>query len=120
MKKDITKLKKGLQDEILTHVRRCFCKTCGGSGLNPKALASRINGKNIVDCMDMTVSDLLAFLKTINDPRGSSLAGQIAALSQMACDEPDIESLDINPIFVRPKGLGAEIADAFAVRRTKE
>ena len=32
----------------------------------------------------------------------------------------DIESLDINPIFVRPKGKGAEIADAFAVRRTKD
>ena len=49
-----------------------------------------------------------------------ALAEQIAALSQMACDEPDIESLDINPIFVRPKGKGAEIADAFAVRRTKD
>ena len=48
-----------------------------------------------------------------------ALAEQIAALSQMACDEPDIESLDINPIFVRPKGKGAEIADAFAVRRAE-
>ena len=79
MKKDITKLKKGLQDEILTHVRRCFCKRCGGSGLNPRALASRINGKNIVDCMDMTAADLLAFLRTIDEPRGASLARQLAA-----------------------------------------
>ena len=79
MKKDITKLKKGLQDEILTHVRRCFCKRCGGSGLNPRALASKINGKNIVDCMDMTAADLLAFLRTIDEPRGASLARQLAA-----------------------------------------
>ena len=77
MKRDITKLKKNLQDEIMSHVRHGFCPTCGGSGLNPKALASKINGKNIVDCMDMTAADLLPFLKTIDDPRGSSLAKQI-------------------------------------------
>ena len=78
MKRDITKLKKSLQDEIMSHVRHGFCKTCGGSGLNPKALASKINGKNIVECMDMTAADLLPFLETIDDPRGSSLAKQIA------------------------------------------
>lgn len=46
-----------------------------------------------------------------------SLAGQIVRLSHMACAEPELELLDINPIFVRPQGMGAEIADAFAVRR---
>lgn len=86
MKKDITKLKKSLQDEIMTHVRRGFCKRCGGSGLNPKALASKINGKNIVDCMDMTAADLLPFLNTISDPRGSSLARQITAYLQRMVD----------------------------------
>ena len=86
MKKDITKLKKSLQDEIMTHVRHGFCKTCGGSGLNPKALASKINRKSIVDCMEMTASDLLAFLNTIDDPRGSSLARQIAAYLERMVD----------------------------------
>ena len=86
MKRDITKLKKKLQDEIMTHVRHGYCKTCGGSGLNPKALASRINGKNIVDCMNMTAADLLPFLKTINDPRGASLARQIAAYLERMVD----------------------------------
>ena len=78
LKRDITKLKKTLQDEIMSHVRHGFCTTCGGTGLNPKALASRISGKNIVECMDMTASELLPFLKTIDDPRGTSLANQIA------------------------------------------
>ena len=78
LQRDITKLKKKLQEEIMSHVRRAACRTCGGSGLNPKALASKINGKNIVDCMGMTVADLLPFLETIDDPRGSSLASQIA------------------------------------------
>ena len=86
MKRDITKLKQKLQDEIMRHVRRGFCKTCGGSGLNPKALASRINGKNIVDCMEMTAADLLSFLQTIDDPRGSSLARQISAYLERMVD----------------------------------
>lgn len=74
LKRDITKLKQKLQDEIMSHVRHGPCKTCGGTGLNPKALASKINGKNIVDCLNMTASDLLPFLETIDDPRGASLA----------------------------------------------
>ena len=74
----ITKLKKALQDEIMSHVLHGLCKTCGGSGLNPKFLASGINGKNIVDCMDMAAADLLPFLNTVDDPRGMSLARQIA------------------------------------------
>lgn len=78
MKRDITKLKKALQAEIMSHVRHGLCKTCGGSGLNPKALASRINGKNIMDCMNMTASELLLFLQGISDPRGTSLARQLA------------------------------------------
>ena len=86
MKRDITKLKKGLQEEIMSHVRRGFCKTCGGSGLNPRALASKINGKNIVDCMDMTAADLLMFMKTVGSPRGISLGKQIAEYLQRMVD----------------------------------
>ena len=86
LKRDITKLKQKLQDEIMSHVRRGPCHTCEGTGLNPKALASKINGRNIVDCMDMTASDLLPFLETIDDPRGSSLARQIAEYLQRMID----------------------------------
>ena len=86
LKRDITKLKQKLQDEIMSHVQHGPCKTCGGTGLNPKALASKINGKNIVDCMNMTASDLLPFLETIDDPRGSSLARQIAEYLQRMID----------------------------------
>ncbi|MCR5820811.1 MAG: excinuclease ABC subunit UvrA, partial [Bacteroidaceae bacterium] len=82
LKRDITKLKQKLQDEIMSHVQHGPCKTCGGTGLNPKALASKINGKNIVDCMNMTASDLLSFLETIDDPRGASLARQIGEYLQ--------------------------------------
>ncbi|MCR5813500.1 MAG: excinuclease ABC subunit UvrA [Desulfovibrio sp.] len=86
LKRDITKLKKKLQEEIMSHVRRGPCRTCGGSGLNPKALASKINGKNIMDCMTMTASDLLKFLQTIDDPRGQSLAKQIGEYLERMVD----------------------------------
>lgn len=78
LKRDITKLKKSLQDEIMSHVHHGLCHVCGGSGLNPRALASIINGKNIVECMDMTAAELLEFLNTLDDARGRSLATQIA------------------------------------------
>ena len=86
MKRDITKLKKGLQDEIMSHVRHGFCRTCGGSGLNPKALASKINGKNIVECLEMTATDLLRFMRTVESPRGISLAKQIAEYLERMID----------------------------------
>ena len=86
LQRDISKLKQKLQDEIMSHVRRGPCRTCRGSGLNPKALESKINGKNIVECMDMTASDLLPFLKTIDDPKGVSLAKQISEYLERMID----------------------------------
>ena len=79
LKRDISKLKKTLQEEILTHVHKGPCKTCGGTGLNPQALASKIKGRNIVDYFEMPVCDLLPVLAEINNPVGVSLAKQIMA-----------------------------------------
>ena len=79
LKRDITKLKKSLQDEIMSLVEKAPCPTCGGAGLNPKALASRINGKNIVDYGEMTARELAAELRGVSDPMGVSLARQISA-----------------------------------------
>ncbi len=86
LKRDISKLKKGLQEEILSHVYQGPCSACGGSGLNPNALASRINGMNIVDYMGMPVSDLLPVLKSVDDPRGASLARQISSYLERMVD----------------------------------
>ena len=78
LNRDISGLKKEVQEEAMAFVRRCPCPSCGGSGLNPKALASRINGYNISDYYAMQVSDLLPVLEAIDDPLGRSIAGQIA------------------------------------------
>lgn len=78
LNRDISKLKKSLQDEIMSHVCKAPCKTCNGSGLNPKALKSLINGRNIVDYMNLPVSDLIPILAGIDDSVGSSIAKQIS------------------------------------------
>lgn len=77
LNRDISKLKQNLQEEIMSHVRKGACKTCNGTGLNPKALISKIDGYNIVDYMNLSASELLPILKTIVNPVGTSLASQI-------------------------------------------
>ena len=78
LKRDISKLKKSLQDEIMSLVASTKCTVCNGTGLNPKALESKINSKNIVDFDNMSVRELLEELKKIDNPVGSSIAKQIS------------------------------------------
>ena len=77
LKRDISKLKKSLQEEILSLTEKGICTTCNGTGLNPKALASRINGYGITDYVDMPTERLLKVLQNIKGARGCSLAQQI-------------------------------------------
>lgn len=76
LSRDISKLRKNLQDEVSSHITSAPCEDCEGSGLNRAALESRINGYNIVDFMNLPVSDLLPMLATVDTPRGESLARQ--------------------------------------------
>lgn len=78
LNRDISKLKKSLQDEILSHVKKTPCKMCGGARLNPKALASKINGRNIIDYFEMNAAQLLPVIEEIQTPVGKSIARQIA------------------------------------------
>lgn len=78
LNRDISGLKKEVREEAMALVRSCPCHTCGGSGLNPKALASKINGYNIADFQEMAVSELLPVLEAIDHPVGRSIAEQIA------------------------------------------
>lgn len=77
LNRDISRLKKSVRDEAIKFIRRGPCPTCGGCGINPKALESKINGYNIADYYEMQVSDLIPVLKEIKDPLGESIAEQI-------------------------------------------
>lgn len=48
-------------------VKQGICPECNGARLNPKVLACRIADKNIADCCNMQIDDLLDFVKTIKD-----------------------------------------------------
>lgn len=82
LKRDISKLKKSLQNEILLHVKKIQCKMCDGTRLNPKALASKINGLNIIDYLKMNAAQLLPVISEIQTPVGKSIALQIASYLQ--------------------------------------
>ncbi|NUR26075.1 MAG: excinuclease ABC subunit UvrA, partial [Catenulispora sp.] len=44
------------------------CPACGGTRLNPAALASKINGYSIADCSAMQISDLAEVVRSIDGP----------------------------------------------------
>lgn len=48
-------------------VKQDICPECKGSRLNSQVLFCRIEDKNIADCCNMQIDDLLAFIKTIKD-----------------------------------------------------
>lgn len=77
LNRDISGLQRSVREEAALFTRRSPCPTCGGSGLNPKALASRICGFNIAECEKMQVSDLICVLEKIDDPLGRPIADQI-------------------------------------------
>ncbi|AGI48226.1 Excinuclease ATPase subunit [Thermoplasmatales archaeon BRNA1] len=78
LSRDISLLSKKIRDEVAEYSIEGPCDTCGGTGLNPKALESRILGYNISDMYDMQVSDLLPVLQRIDDPLGKAIARQIS------------------------------------------
>ena len=77
LSRDISKLRKSVREEAMQFIKKGLCSACGGSGLNPKALASKINGYTIRDYHDMQISDLIPVLEAIDHPLGKSIAGQI-------------------------------------------
>lgn len=54
-------------------VKQGICPECNGNRLNSQILSSRINGKNIADCCNIQIDDLLEFIKTIKNNSVSPL-----------------------------------------------
>ena len=81
--RDISKLKEVSEEDVLAvSTTRTSCTTCQGSGLNPKVLACKIKGFNIVDYDRMELTELLEQLTNIQDPLGISIAQQAIAIIQ--------------------------------------
>ncbi|MCG7390340.1 excinuclease ABC subunit UvrA [Pantoea sp. ACRSB] len=65
-------------------ITRQQCPACSGARLNPTILSCKINGNSIADCASLQISDLLAFIRTINDkPVAPVVSAIIERLEQM-------------------------------------
>jgi excinuclease UvrABC ATPase subunit len=67
----LAKDRESMQPHIRAFVDRAVrftgCRACGGTRLNPAALSARIHGRNIAECAAMQISDLAAFVRSIDD-----------------------------------------------------
>jgi excinuclease UvrABC ATPase subunit len=58
-------------------VKQGICPECNGTRLNPQILACKIGGKNIADCCNMQIDDLLEFVRTLKDSSVAPLLDSI-------------------------------------------
>lgn len=93
--RDISKLKEVNQDDVKAVSSTKPCPTCEGTGLNPKILASKINGLNIAEMYQLEMSELVEELEKIDDPLGTPLTKQaIPIVRQM--NHMGLGYLDLN------------------------
>ncbi len=58
-------------------LRMGVCPDCGGTRLNAKVLSCRIEGKNIAEVCDMSISHLNQWMKSVSDPLAADLKRSI-------------------------------------------
>ncbi|MGW1379315.1 ATP-binding cassette domain-containing protein [Streptomyces sp. NPDC002446] len=77
----LAKDRESLRPHIRAFVDRAVtfaaCGSCGGARLNAAALGSRIAGRNIAECSALQISDLVTFVRSIDEP---SVAPLVATL----------------------------------------
>ena len=66
--KDADSLQPSLRAAVERVATFAACPACDGTRLNPLARSSLIKGENIADCAAMQISDLAAFLRSLDDP----------------------------------------------------
>lgn len=73
------------QKDIDRVITQKVCPVCFGSRLNSQVSSCKINGKNIADCTDMTIAELINFIKSIQDHHVETVTQAI--LQQLALAE---------------------------------
>ena len=84
--RDISALKEVDEEDVKVVSTTAPCPTCEGTGLNPKVLASKINGLNIADMYQLEMTELVQELQKIDDPLGISLTQQAIPIIQQMVD----------------------------------
>src|SRR5690625_3695176 len=75
--RDISKLRQVSEADVLAMTTQEDCTTCGGSGLNPEVLASKINGLDIAQFERLELTILQEKLLDIDDELGKNIARQM-------------------------------------------
>ncbi|MEV5430456.1 excinuclease ABC subunit UvrA [Streptomyces sp. NPDC052701] len=84
LKRDLSAMSQKTRDLVRAFLVEGVCPVCRGARLNAAALATRINGLSIADCVRMQVTDLIAVLREIDDPVARPVAGAaVAALERI-------------------------------------
>lgn len=82
LKRDTSGLSEKTREQIQRFLAEGVCPACHGARLNPKALATAINGRNIADWARLQITDLIEVLGEIDDPA----AVPLAAATQVALE----------------------------------
>lgn len=73
----LEKDQKQYKEEIAKIVEEQICLDCHGQRLNQAALSSKINGKSIGDCVEMSLGELKRFIQTIHDKKVETVVEDI-------------------------------------------
>ncbi|MFJ9370894.1 ATP-binding cassette domain-containing protein [Nocardia sp. NPDC101769] len=74
LKRDTSGLSEKTREQIQRFLTEGVCPACQGARLNPKALATAIDGRNIADWSRLQITDLIEVLGEIHDPAAVPLA----------------------------------------------
>ncbi len=66
------------KNEIAKIIGQEICPICGGSRLTEAVLQCKINNKNISDCAEMQITDLLDFIHTIQESKAATMVEAIS------------------------------------------
>ncbi len=80
--------------EIEGFIIKQDCPHCHGTRLNDRVLSCKVNGKNIAECADMQINELLEFIQSINAPVAAAIVSEMVnRLQQMVSIGLDYLSL---------------------------
>ncbi|MBW4721828.1 ATP-binding cassette domain-containing protein [Saccharothrix obliqua] len=73
-----------LRDAYERVVTTAPCDACDGSRLGPAALACRLNGRSIAECVAMEVEELVEFVRAVDNPTvAPAVASLVARLTEL-------------------------------------
>lgn len=86
LKRDTSGLSEKTREQIQRFLTEGVCPACQGARLNPKALATAINGRNIADWSRLQITDLIEVLGEIDDPAAVPLAAATRVALERVAD----------------------------------